>query len=106
AGIAVVDRDLTVLVWNREAEDLWGLRPSEAVHRSLPELDIGLPVDQLRPAVRRALAGEPDGGELELAAVNRRGLPIVVRVSCTPLPGPAQEPDGVVIVMEAISQDG
>ena len=49
-------------------------------------LDIGLPVDQLRQPIRRTLAGE-DGPQRELIvdAVNRRGRPVGVRVTTTPM---------------------
>ncbi|MCU7726273.1 PAS domain S-box protein [Actinoplanes sp. KI2] len=99
AGIAVVDPDLRVRVWNREAENLWGLRPAEAVGQHLLNLDIGLPVDRLRPLVRQALAGDADTAELVLEAVNRRGRTVTVRVACTPLPI-AGEPPGAIIAME------
>ncbi|GIF21658.1 two-component system CheB/CheR fusion protein [Actinoplanes tereljensis] len=100
SGVAVVDRDLRVLVWNQEAENLWGLRSAEAVGRHLLNLDIGLPVDRLRPLVRQTLGGDPNTDELLLEAVNRRGRPITVRVACSPLMG-SDEPAGAIIAMEA-----
>jgi two-component system CheB/CheR fusion protein len=87
-------------VWNREAENLWGLRSDEAVEQHLLNLDIGLPVDQVRPLIRQALAGERDIAEVQLEAVNRRGRTITVRVGCSPLLGGADGPDGAIIVME------
>ena len=101
AGVAVVDRDLKVKVWNRQAEDLWGLRPEEAVGQHLLNLDIGLPVDRLRPLIRQALTGDRNAEEVQLEAVNRRGRPITVRVACSPLEHATAEPSGVIIVMEA-----
>jgi two-component system CheB/CheR fusion protein len=101
SGIAVVDRDLRVRVWNSEAEDLWGLRSGEAVGQHLLNLDIGLPVDQVRPLIRQALAGETDIPDVQLEAVNRRGRTITVRVGCSPLRGGADGPDGAIILMEA-----
>ncbi len=106
SGIAVVDRDLRVRVWNREAENLWGLRSDEAVGRHLLNLDIGLPVDQVRPLIRQALTGETDIAEVLLEAVNRRGRTITVRVNCSPLLGGANGPDGAIIVMETGSAIG
>ena len=51
-------------VWNRQAEELWGLRPEEAVGQHFLNLDIGLPTDQLRPLIRRRAGrrGRPAGG--------------------------------------------
>jgi two-component system CheB/CheR fusion protein len=100
AGISVVDRDLKVQVWNKQAEELWGVRSAEAVGQHLFNLDIGLPVDRLRPMVKQALSGDEAIDELQLEAVNRRGRAITVRVSCSPLLGQAEERTGAIIVME------
>jgi len=101
AGVAVVGRDLTVQVWNTRAEDLWGLRKDEAIGQHFLNLDIGLPVEQLRPAIRKVLGGEVAPQETQLVAVNRRGRQINVRVTCTGLtPGAASEVTGVILVMD------
>ena len=55
SGIVVVDAEMRVLAWNRGAEELWGLRPDEAPGQHLLNLDIGLPMAELQPAVRGAL---------------------------------------------------
>src|SRR5215831_9465013 len=47
-AVVVVDPKLQVLAWNHRAEDLWGLRAAEVQGRHLMNLDIGLPVEQLR----------------------------------------------------------
>jgi two-component system CheB/CheR fusion protein len=64
-------------------------------------LDIGLPLEQLRPLLRGALAGET--GEAAVDAVNRRGRAVSVRVVSTPLSGRSNGAggDGAIIVMEA-----
>jgi two-component system CheB/CheR fusion protein len=101
AGVTVVDRELRVQVWNSRAEDLWGVRRDEAVGRHLLNLDIGLPVDRLKPGVRRLLAGGPDAhDQLVLDAVNRRGRPVRVRVTTTRMRGVDEQPVGVIIVMD------
>jgi two-component system, chemotaxis family, CheB/CheR fusion protein len=106
AGIAVVDRELQVQVWNRRAEDLWGIRPEEALGQHLLNLDIGLPVDLLRPLIRQALTGEGHAEQVRMEAVNRRGRPITVRVACSPLVGTGGEPSGAIIVMETDTPSG
>jgi two-component system CheB/CheR fusion protein len=83
AGVAVVDRDLRIQMWNRRAEELWGLRSAEVVGQHFLNLDIGLPFERLRPLLRAALAG--DQAETEVDAVNRRGRTVLVRVSCAPM---------------------
>ncbi|MGW0522068.1 CheR family methyltransferase [Crossiella sp. NPDC003009] len=100
SGVAVLNRDLHVQVWNRRAEDLWGLRPEETVGQHFLNLDIGLPVDQIRPTIKQILNGGGDSQELELAAVNRRGRAITVRVLCSALRAPGAETTGVILLME------
>ena len=56
-GVAVLDPQQRVQVWNRRAEDLWGLRADEAVDNHFLSLDIGLPSEQLAPALRAVLGG-------------------------------------------------
>ena len=46
-GVAVLDRQQRVQVWNHRAEDLWGLREDEAVEHHFLSLDIGLPAEPL-----------------------------------------------------------
>jgi two-component system, chemotaxis family, CheB/CheR fusion protein len=99
AGVTVVNKDLDIQVWNRQAEDLWGLRREEVIGQRFVSLDIGLPTDELWPLIRRALVG--DGPQqTELLAVNRRGRSILVRVVCTPLISDGAQPSGAILVME------
>ena len=60
AGAVVVDSNLDVLMWNHRAEDLWGLRADEVRGEGLLNLDIGLPVAELRTVIHSCLAGEAD----------------------------------------------
>jgi two-component system CheB/CheR fusion protein len=100
AGVVVLDRDLRIDVWNKEAEELWGLRADEVAGEQFASLDIGLPVEELRDQLRAALAGE-DVPEIQLEAVNRRGRRIACRVTTTPLNGRNGEPLGVILGFEA-----
>ena len=80
-GVVVVDRDLLVQVWNHKAEDLWGLRADEVRGKNLLNLDIGLPVERLKPAIRACLSGEvARPGDRRSTPTNRRG-------KADPLPG-------------------
>ena len=63
-------------LWNRQAEELWGLRADEVAGKHLLNLDIGLPVDQLKDPVRACLSDGAAAAPVELSAVNRRGRPI------------------------------
>jgi two-component system CheB/CheR fusion protein len=102
AGVAVLNQDLQIRVWNRRAEDLWGLRQEEAVGQHFLNLDIGLPTDRLRQIIRRVLNDGALGEEAQLAAINRRGRPIDVRVVCTPLTRNGEGVTGTILVMEAV----
>jgi two-component system CheB/CheR fusion protein len=99
-GVAVVDRELRLLAWSRHAEALWGLRVEEVSGQHLLNLDIGLPVERLRPALKACLAGDSAIEQLVLDAVNRRGKTIRCTVTCTPLMGSQNEVRGVILLME------
>lgn len=102
-GVLVMDRDLSIQVWNDKAEDLWGLRTDETRGQHFLNLDIGLPVDQLRQPIRACLIGEMADYEVTLEAINRRGRAIQCRVTCTSLVGPREEIQGVIVSMEDLS---
>src|SRR5207248_9927728 len=80
-GVAVVDRSQRVQAWNRRAEDLWGVRPDEAVTQHFLSLDMGLPTERLATALRAVLSGASPREQLDLEAVNRRGRAIVCATS-------------------------
>jgi two-component system CheB/CheR fusion protein len=99
-GVAVLDTDQRIRVWNDQAESLWGLRANEAEGQHFMSLDIGLPVDKLTALVRTALTGEADGHAiLEVDAVNRLGKPIKCRVTAMPLNSDGTL-NGVALLME------
>jgi two-component system, chemotaxis family, CheB/CheR fusion protein len=103
SAVAVVDRDLHIRKWSRRAEDMWGLRQDEALHKNFLNLDIGLPVDRLRAPIRACLARESEFLDVTLDATNRRGRPVQVRVTCTPLATGAADPArGVILLMEEV----
>jgi two-component system CheB/CheR fusion protein len=99
AGIAVLDQDSNILVWNRRAEDLWGLREGEVVGQPFFDLDIGLPQGDLSKAVADVLeGGAPQVKTLD--AVNRRGRSIKCRVEITRLEEAGPGNGGVIVLME------
>jgi two-component system CheB/CheR fusion protein len=99
-GVVVIDREFEITLWNEAAEELWGLRTEEVVGQSLLELDIGLPVDELKEPVEQFLAGEAEGEDVSLEATNRRGQAVRCQVTRTIRRDPEGEPEGVVLVME------
>src|SRR5215213_590648 len=102
AGVVVLNTELHVRVWSRQAEELWGLRPEEAVGQHFLNLDIGLPTDRLRSLIRRTLADEDGSQEATVAAVNRRGRSIEVRVLGSGLKTATGEVTGVILTMEGV----
>ena len=102
AGVVVLTPELHVRVWNRQAQELWGLRPDEVVGQHFLNLDIGLPTDRLRTLIRRTLAGEDGPQEETIAAVNRRGRGIEVRVLGSALSGRTDTAAGIILTMERV----
>jgi two-component system, chemotaxis family, CheB/CheR fusion protein len=102
AGAVVVNANLDVLMWNHRAEDMWGLRSDEVQGKGLLNLDIGLPVGELRTIIRACLSGEVDQQEIVVDAVNRRGKKIKCRVTCAPLVTAAKKREGVILTMEEV----
>jgi two-component system CheB/CheR fusion protein len=100
AGVIVLDTGMRVIAWNRGAEELWGVRRNEAEGEHLLNLDIGLPLPELRPVVRQALADASFLTEVKIDAINRKGREVVVRVVCSSLRSNAGEPNGAILVME------
>jgi two-component system CheB/CheR fusion protein len=104
-AVVMLDRDLQIHKWNHRAADMWGLRSDEVLHRNFLNLDIGLPVDQLKPAIRECLSGEAEFLDVIVDSTNRRGKRIQVKVTCTQLANPEQggKPTGVILVMEEVN---
>jgi two-component system CheB/CheR fusion protein len=99
-GMMVVDREMRVVVWNRGCEELWGLRPEEAVGAPITSLDIGLPMEQIRPLIGNAFV-DTAGGEAIVEAVNRRGKHTRLRVTCSVFRSPEGSVSGALLLMEA-----
>ena len=100
AAVVVLNRELMVQVWNRQAEDLWGLREDETVGRHFLNIDSGMPVDQLKGLVRSVVNDGSGGVEESLTAVNRRGRTVELRVTVTPLVSDGAEPAGALLLMD------
>lgn len=99
-GVLVVDRSLKVQEWNRQAQELWGLRADEVRGQPLMDLDIGLPAQKLKGTIHACMSGESQHQEAVLDATNRRGKRMSCQVFCAPLLSPEREIQGVIVVME------
>jgi two-component system CheB/CheR fusion protein len=106
AGVIVVDNDLVVRIWNRWSEEEWGLRTDEVVGKNIFNLDIGLPVEELREPLRRLVNGDVHETRT-LDALNRRGRPVRLQIELTSLPLAGGRP-GVMVLSHRIpaSEEG
>jgi two-component system CheB/CheR fusion protein len=105
AAVIVLDRDLVVQVWTRQAHELWGLRADETVGEHLLNIDSGLPTAELHPWLRSVITGQQTAfvGR-RLRAVNRRGRSVDLRVTVTALQTDSELPAGALILMEDVSE--
>ncbi len=99
-GVVVVDKALNVVLWNKEAKNLWGLPTEEVVGRPFLKLDIGLPVKKMKEPLKTFLESNRTSQELLLKAFNRKGQAIQCRTMFNIILGPKKERQGVVLVME------
>jgi two-component system CheB/CheR fusion protein len=99
-GVVVLDREMRVTAWNAGARDLWGLEDGRIQGEHFLNLDIGLPVDELRPAIREALTGNGDRQPIEVEARDRHGGPTKCRVRLSPLVPHAGAARGVIVFLE------
>jgi two-component system CheB/CheR fusion protein len=111
-AVVVLDARERVLVWNRQARELWGLTADETVGQPLLSLDIGLPVEQLKASLRACLSGESVREVTVLEATNRRGKAFQCNVTCLPAQANGAGAGasgaggaGVIIVMEPAGTD-
>jgi two-component system CheB/CheR fusion protein len=102
-GVAVLDRELRVTMWNEHAKKLWGLSADDVRDQHFLNLDIGLPVHALSDALRACATGRSNGGEQRVEARDRAGRDIVCRVLCTPIKAARGEVNGVIVLMQAVS---
>ena len=105
-GVAVLDRELRVTMWNEHAKKLWGLDSDDVREHHFLNLDIGLPVQKLHDALRAAIVGSSELGEQLVTARDRTGRDIVCRVVCRPLQTSRGEVSGVIVLMRTVEPDG
>jgi two-component system, chemotaxis family, CheB/CheR fusion protein len=105
SAVVVLGAEMEVRAWNRQAEELWGLRGDEVLGQHFLNLDIGFPVERLRGPIRGCLSGREERGQLTELAINRRGRTIdcTVHVSCLRGDG---ETRGVILMMDATPWNG
>jgi len=100
-GVAVLDKDLRVQLWNKRSEDLWGVRASETVGQPLLGLDIGLPVSELVGPINEAIKTASGFREVTVQSTNRRGKSFTCRVQCSAMAA-INGGRGAILLMEAV----
>jgi two-component system CheB/CheR fusion protein len=106
-AVIVVDREQRVQIWNTESAELWGVRSDEAQGQHLFGLDIGLPLENVRAALRRVLAGSDERADMELEALNRRGRSLRVTVTLLPFGvGPGDVSGAILLTAPVDGADG
>lgn len=101
-GMVVVDREMRVVEWNRGCEELWGLRSDEAVGLPITALDIGLPLDSVKPLIGNAFVDPEATGQTLVEAVNRRGRRTEIRVTCTSFRATGGAVSGALLLMDEV----
>jgi two-component system CheB/CheR fusion protein len=99
-AVVVVDAHLRVTAWSNAATELWGLRENEVNGEHFLNLNIGLPVGELRDPLRNALAGAKQDA-VTLTGHNRRGQAIECSISFAQLRNHLDEGKGVILLMAA-----
>jgi two-component system, chemotaxis family, CheB/CheR fusion protein len=108
SAVVVVGTDLSVQVWGPGAEEMWGIRGEEAEGHPLLTLDIGLPLTDITPVLKRMLRGRERGTErIALQAVNRRGRTVQLEIECCLLldDDADEEIKGAILVMNQIAEE-
>lgn len=99
-AVVVVDTQLRATAWSNAATELWGLRETEVDGEQFVNLNIRLPVGELRDPLRNAIAGQKQPPVM-LEGHNRRGQSIVCEISFAQLHDHLDEGQGVILVMAA-----
>jgi two-component system, chemotaxis family, CheB/CheR fusion protein len=100
----VVDRDLIVQVWSRQAEELWGLRESETVGQHILNLDSGMPTAELHPWLRRIVTNDQGGVyPTKVTSINRRGRTIELRMTVTAMTDSAGPRGKALVLFEELN---
>jgi two-component system CheB/CheR fusion protein len=102
-AVIVVDRAFQVAAWSQTATDTWGLREDEVRGTNFLNLDMGLPVSQLRDPVRVVLAGDAHG-PVQLEGHDRRGKPVSATTTFAALTGHEGEILGAILVVSSERQ--
>jgi PAS domain S-box-containing protein len=101
-GLAVLDRDGRVVRWNRQLEELYGLRHEQAVGRAAEDVFDAQIVDM----IRGLSGGAPEGAacyKVPLATRHEPRRRLLVNLGATPLRDSHSDVVGSILIIEDIS---
>jgi two-component system NtrC family sensor kinase len=101
-GLAVLDRNGRVVRWNRQLEELYGLRHEQAVGRGVQDLFDA----QMMQMIRKAGDGAPEGAAFYKIPMTTRHEPprrLLVNIGATPLRDSHANVAGTIVIVEDIS---
>ena len=101
-GLAVLDRNGEVVRWNRQLEELYGVRHENAVGQPLDELFDA----QIVGMIRGASTGAPEGAayyRIPMMTRHRPARRLLINLGATPLRDAAGDVVGTIVIVEDIS---
>ena len=101
-AILNMDRDATILSWNRRAEEIFGYTSGDAVGCTYDEL-IGLPREETLRGIEDVMAGQVVKAR-EIARKRKDGSDAILSAYAAPLTDHERRPIGIVALFEDITQ--
>ena len=104
SGVAVVDCEMRVQLWNDRAARMWALENVNVIGRSLLDLEIGLPTEGIEPALRACIEGGDGEHRVLIDAEDARGRKFRCQVTGTALRHGEPMLQGAILLMSEWSQ--
>ncbi|MEJ2710278.1 MAG: CheR family methyltransferase [Anaerolineales bacterium] len=107
-GVTVLDQDLHIKIWNKWMEGMWGLREDEVLEKNFLNLEIGLPVTELKRSIQTCLTGKTQKDRMILDAHNRIGKAVRCEVIVTPIENKRKlhKSEGAILLMYDMDSKG
>lgn len=86
-ALIVLNNDFNVLVWNKQAADLFGPRPEEAHGKAFFSLDMGLPLEDLQSPIHKMMGSHHKYEETIVDAVSRTGKAMRCKIGISSFDG-------------------
>jgi two-component system CheB/CheR fusion protein len=103
-AVVALDKEFKVLIWNKRCTDLWGLRSEECVGKNFFDLDLGLPVENLKEPVGKFSDLDERYTVLTVDAHDRKGKSMKVEVRIAALKSTGKR-NGILLLMDSLRSD-